>query len=165
MTFLPFDALSPEEADTAICVLQIIESLSEKEKRAYRRSALKELSLLVQKHGVVADEIIFAAIIHTHMDKRQEVEKTPGFDNLPEADEMKLWSRMFSEAKLFELVAGKEGKQLTEAVVEELQERFTNIFCKLSSSEFFSTVYRIEYDGATNSRKVWEAGIFKIPTL
>lgn len=163
MTFLPFDTLSPDDADTVICTLQIIESLSGE--RAYRRSALKELNLLVQKHGVVADEIIFAAIIRTHMNKRQEVEKTPGFNDLPEADEMKLWSRMFSEAKLFELVAGKEGKQLTEAVVKELQERFTNTFHKLSSSEFFSTVYRIEYDGATNSREIWKAKIFRIPNL
>jgi hypothetical protein len=165
MTFLPFDTLSPDEGDTVICVLQIIESLSVKENRAYRRFALKELNLLIQSHGLVADEIIFAAIIHTHIAKRGEVEAIPDFDNMPDEEQQKVWSRMFSEAKLFELVAGKEGWQLTEEVIEELKERFTKTFLKLADADFFSEVYRIDYDGATNSRKVWEANIFKIPTL
>ena len=162
MTFLPFDTLSPEEADHVICMLQIIEDLAEK--GAYRRFALKELNLLVQSHGLVADEIIFAAIIHTHMEKRQEIEAIPAFDNMPVADQMKMWSRMFSEAELFDLVAKKEGRELTEAVTEELQERFANTFRKLSDSEFCGNLFRIN-DGATNSRKVWETNIFKIPNL
>jgi hypothetical protein len=163
MTFLPFDTLSTDEADTVICVLQIIERLSEE--RAYRRSALKELNLLVQSHGLVEDEIIFAAIIHTHIAKRGEVEAIPDFGNMPDADQMKLWSQMFSEAKLLELVASKEGLELTEVVAGEMNERFTKTFHKLADADFFSKLDRIEYDGANNSRKVWETDIFRIPNL
>lgn len=163
MTFVPFDALSTEKADDVICMLQIIEELSQE--GAYRRFALKELNLLMQTHGIVADEIIFAAIIHTHMGKRQKVEETPDFDTIPDVQKMRMWSQMFSEAKLLELVAEKEGRQLTDIVVKELNERFEKTFRKLSEDGFCSEVFRIELHGGTTSREIWKANIFRIPSL
>jgi hypothetical protein len=162
MTFYPFDTLSPEKADNVILVLQIIEGLSKE--RAYERYALKKLNLLIKQHKVADDPIVFAAIIRTHMAKRDEVEATPGFDDMAVADQVKHWSAMFADANLAELVAEKENNDMTTDVVHDLHERFTVAFCKLSGNKLMRKAEQLGSE-RSHDRKVWYADIFRIPSL
>jgi len=162
MTFSPFDTLSSEKADNVILVLQIIEGLSKE--RAYERYALKKLNLLIKQHKIADDMIVFAAIIHTHMSHRTEIESTPGFDDVAIAEEVKLWSAMFAEANMIKLVADKEKLDLTADTVSELRERFRVMFKKLASNKLMQKVERLGSE-RSHDRKVWYAEIFRIPTL
>jgi hypothetical protein len=162
MTFSPFDTLSPEKAGNVILVLQIIEGLSKE--RAYERYALKKLNLLIQQHKVADDLIVFAAIIRTHMARRDEVEATLGFDDMLVSNQVKLWSAMFAEADLIGIVADKEELGLTSDAVVVLQERFRVAFRKLSSNKLMRKVEQLGSE-RSHDRKVWYADIFRIPSL
>ena len=173
MTYEPFKALSHADASELLGSLGGMSVLTYDMKRhVYAR---KELSLVVQEHGLYDDFVVFAAIFHARENMSPQL-----YDELVDLDDemsrgaLNMWrhhflSQAFTGEILFRLVADKEKQQLSDKYQEELNARFIKVLNKLADKKFSSKVGDIiwvSYQGKNVERnEVRQTEIFRIPRL